>query len=355
MVLLLVGLVLFGIYHFSAISTERERTAIVYKQLVLARHNLATMCACPVERADVDVEPPNGGQSQDDEDEDEDENDDVAEEFVDRLIPQSALFEEQYIAVVVEPRENPFLVPAVLNVLANLPRTWRVQVFHSSENYKWLANSRLSDYEAEGRVIFSQVHVPSSRTGYSDMLKTIEFWERVRGEKVLIFQADSVLCSASPFKVDHFLEYDYIGASWPHRPGGMDVGNGGVSIRTRSVMIKAVQAALGQFRDSEDLLFATFVPKVGGRVAPRESADEWATEMRWNPSAPLPFAVHKPQFWIDNPNELPGLHDLYLRCPEAKMLPRTLERTAMWVDNARARGAWHPWEDFQNYQDHRSP
>ena len=35
---------------------------------------------------------------------------------------------------------------------------------------------------------------------------------------------------------DEFLEYDYIGAPWPHWPEGIQVGNGGFSLRSRKLM-----------------------------------------------------------------------------------------------------------------------
>jgi hypothetical protein len=46
------------------------------------------------------------------------------------------------VAVIVEPREHALLIPVLLNVLANLPPTWYIQVFHGSANEAFLRGSQ---------------------------------------------------------------------------------------------------------------------------------------------------------------------------------------------------------------------
>ena len=59
----------------------------------------------------------------------------------------------------------------------------------------------------------------------------------LHGEKILIYQEDSILFRSN---IDMFLHYDYIGAPFPKyqndTPNG--VGNGGFSLRSKSIMIK---------------------------------------------------------------------------------------------------------------------
>ena len=38
------------------------------------------------------------------------------------------------------------------------------------------------------------------------------FWEAVVGKKALVFQPDSIMCRQSTYKMDAFVEYDYVGA-----------------------------------------------------------------------------------------------------------------------------------------------
>ena len=78
---------------------------------------------------------------------------------------------------------------------------------------------------------------PSS---YSELLLTKEFWNNFEGEKLLIYQEDSLLFHGH---IDNFLKYDYIGAPWPHRQddNSLGVGNGGFSLRSKSKMIECIE------------------------------------------------------------------------------------------------------------------
>ena len=70
-----------------------------------------------------------------------------------------------------------------------------------------------------------------TREEYSIMLLNSSFWRRFYGEKLLIFQEDTIIFR----KLDQkFLEYDYIGAPLED----YSIGNGGLSLRSKSVMIK---------------------------------------------------------------------------------------------------------------------
>ena len=63
------------------------------------------------------------------------------------------------------------------------------------------------------------------------MLLNSKFWKQFVGEKLLLYQEDSLIFR----KIDkYFLEYDYIGAPFYNK----DVGNGGFSLRSKSVMIE---------------------------------------------------------------------------------------------------------------------
>jgi hypothetical protein len=69
------------------------------------------------------------------------------------------------------------------------------------------------------------------------------FWEATTpAEHVLLFQADSILCSNSPQNIDDFLEYDFVGAPIDS-DRGLGLGwNGGLSIRNRKMCLDIVKA-----------------------------------------------------------------------------------------------------------------
>ena len=67
------------------------------------------------------------------------------------------------------------------------------------------------------------------------MLKHL--WPFIRTEHILVIQYDGMAIDANNW-TDDFLNYDYIGASWPwaHHPPGFKVGNGGFSLRSRRLL-----------------------------------------------------------------------------------------------------------------------
>lgn len=70
---------------------------------------------------------------------------------------------------------------------------------------------------------------------YSLLLMQISFWDLFHGEKLLIYQEDSLLFHN---KIEPFLNYDYIGAPWSKEQDDniYHVGNGGFSLRSREKM-----------------------------------------------------------------------------------------------------------------------
>ena len=48
----------------------------------------------------------------------------------------------------------------------------------------------------------------------NDMMMTEDFWNKVVGDTILYFQADSMICPNSEFKVSDFEHFDYIGGYW---------------------------------------------------------------------------------------------------------------------------------------------
>ncbi len=74
----------------------------------------------------------------------------------------------------------------------------------------------------------------------SEFLTTPWFWEQLApADHVLIFQADSILCSNSVARVDDFLMWDLIGA--PINPQYGAGYNGGLSIRNRLMTLDIVK------------------------------------------------------------------------------------------------------------------
>ena len=84
---------------------------------------------------------------------------------------------------------------------------------------------------------------PATHTGYNDLLLSKKFWSHFDTEYVLIHQEDSLIFKDN---LKDFTKFDYIGAAWdPKSPDAealqhMHVGNGGLSLRKVSVMLRAI-------------------------------------------------------------------------------------------------------------------
>ena len=100
----------------------------------------------------------------------------------------------------------------------------------------------------------------------------------------LIVQWDGHVLNCEKWE-PQFLHYDYIGASWPQFSDGHDVGNGGFSLRSRRLM-RACQAAAFDDDHAEDIAIGrinrNWLESRGMRFAPKEIADEFATERAGN-------------------------------------------------------------------------
>lgn len=60
-------------------------------------------------------------------------------------------------------------------------------------------------------------------------------WELYPTEKVLIFDDATALCANSPHRVEHYTQYDWVGAAWKWAKEGSPFawgGNGALSIRS---------------------------------------------------------------------------------------------------------------------------
>jgi len=225
------------------------------------------------------------------------------------LKSESVSFENM--AAIVELRSTARLVTTVLNVIHNIPENWPIQIFYSESNAEFINKSRLSTHVQSGKIILTKLdnYEGNDFSHYTNFLFTdISFWEQVRGEKVLFFQIDSIMCSNSPHKITDYLKYDYIGAPWNHREPR--VGNGGFSLRSKNktlILLKKMRYCGG---DNEDVWYSKHMSSVG-TIAPLNIAKTFSIESIFYVN---PLAVHK--------MVLGGmeLKELCEACPDARLV-----------------------------------
>lgn len=111
------------------------------------------------------------------------------------------------------------------------------------------------------------------------------FWDKIRAERVLVFQSDSVLCGASPHRVSHFEHLGYVGClsapdgrmgpaapSLVHAPYFAIWGSGGLSFRRKSAALACLAARRGLPSSyPEDLLFSRCVDEGLGAPPPNSA------------------------------------------------------------------------------------
>lgn len=219
------------------------------------------------------------------------------------------------IAVLVEFRTNDLIVTVVHNVNIHIPLTWPIQIFHGEANENFIRNSTLAPLIASGKVFLSSIKGVYGRNQTHKLLLDPQFWERVRGEKILFFQIDSIMCSNSPHKITDFLQYDYIGAPWD--PSWFIfskvqlVGNGGFALRSRSKSLALLKLFPNVRKMPEDVYYALNLHRVNGSVAPLNVAKTFAVESVYYDR---PLGVHR------FPLRCSYRRKLFQTCPESLII-----------------------------------
>lgn len=114
---------------------------------------------------------------------------------------------------------------------------------------------------------------------------------QVGGSHVLVMQWDSFILDAAAWD-PAFLDYDYLGAPWPHRVP--PVGNGGFSLRSRRLLDALQDPAIRDFQPEDYCICELYRDRLEGehgvRFAPPELARRFSFELE-EPSGPA-FGFH---------------------------------------------------------------
>jgi Protein of unknown function (DUF5672) len=152
------------------------------------------------------------------------------------------------VALIIETRRS-LLLPALLtHFISVLPPAWTVQLVGLEESFSNVReSSALSRNIQSGKLVLRDLpdyYPVTSQELVSITLTNITFYEEfVRpAEWLLIFQTDSIICSASEQSIDDWVNrgYDWAGAPWTDEGKG---GNGGLSLRHVPPIVKLLQNA----------------------------------------------------------------------------------------------------------------
>ena len=217
-------------------------------------------------------------------------------------------------AVLIEYRIFPHTNFLIRNAILKLGVKWSYTVVCGNLNYEFMKNMclKISKNIKVIKTNFDNL-IPND---YNTFLSSIQFWNLLYGKKILIYQEDSFIFKNN---IEDFIEYDYIGAPWPKNTNDTPncVGNGGISLRTKEVMIDVINKI--SIKDTvvnkstkiymknsnltvcpEDVYFSLNMQQFKiGSVADFDTAFKFSSESINNPNS---FAGHN--FWLSDKNWL---------------------------------------------------
>lgn len=219
-------------------------------------------------------------------------------------------------AVIIETSIISTLIPIILHFSNVLSPIWGITLFTLEET--WIEPSSavfqraLKSGRIEVRFLPSDAELTSSH-GVSVFLTSPWIWEQLElAERVLLFQADSILCSKSQDLVENYLEYDYAGAPIASQYG--QGYNGGLSIRNPRLFLEIVKETdfLTSGQSFEDQFFYGKLKEKNAKMPTEDIAKRFSVETIYYET---PLGYHQPQRW-----QAKNMDAIEAWCPEVKML-----------------------------------
>jgi hypothetical protein len=213
-------------------------------------------------------------------------------------------------AVLIEYRCFPHVYFIIMNAILKLGTKWSFSIICGNLNYEFM--KKLCSKISNNIKIIKTNYDNLMPNDYNVFLTSIDFWNLLHGNKILIYQEDSFIFKKN---IEEFIEWDFIGAPWPKNTNDTPnrVGNGGLSLRTKQKMINVIKKIPIQntlMNEStkiymknnnltycpEDVYFSLNMQKFNiGKVANFDAAFNFSSESINNPNS---FAGHN--FWISD-------------------------------------------------------
>lgn len=211
---------------------------------------------------------------------------------------------ETHTAIIIEPRSSKqaALEFVINNIIETLDNKWNLIIFHGPDNGEKVRAyvDGLSETQRK-RITLENIDKNNMNTEeYNELMMSHVILDKIPTEMFLIVQTDSMLCGAGIKGLDKFMKYDYVGAPWKDTN---TVGNGGFSLRRKSVMKRIVDKCSRTMKEgvphNEDGFFSVGCDEVPVKKPSVEEAKEFAVETMYNDKAPV--GLHKT--WYFNPEK----------------------------------------------------
>lgn len=231
--------------------------------------------------------------------------------------------------VIVEPREHKMLKYVCENFHKNMCKSWDMYVFHGKTHGE---HAKDATENIKGRKVFL---IPLEKDNYTAddynyTFKSLDFWNKVKAENILVFQTDAVLCPASKYKIKDFMNFDYIGCgsfnnaignsinSWGKDPSSRNYnfyGIGGLSFRKNSFQKQCIKHNPNvDPKFAEDVFYSECVAK---SINKPKSARDLANFCTQDNFASKSFGAHKTTYMKNGHSE-----PFYQFCPAARAIKK---------------------------------
>lgn len=216
------------------------------------------------------------------------------------LIKHKQLFDEHNIkikrgfdksAVLIDSRIDEKIELVIKNFMYYLHNDWNLIIFFTENNEEYIRTiaQNIGDVtliKINEKYIDAQI--------YNNILRSKSFYDIIDSEHILIFQMDTLLRKPIP---DKFLKYSYVGAPWmktlPHVTFAGEVGNGGLSLRSKRAMIHIIDNLIMPPQLNEDVFFSTGCNLLNLIKPTTEEAKEFSVESVFYED---PIGLHAPFF-----------------------------------------------------------
>ncbi|KAI0402954.1 hypothetical protein F4802DRAFT_573867 [Xylaria palmicola] len=235
-------------------------------------------------------------------------------------------FNASKVALLIEPRPLPHLVPLVLHMASVVPPDWRFVFVGTNQSVASVARSYATKHQqAVGKLDLLVLPVPwdiDSKEKVHRLLTDIRFYDEFLPgvEWLLKYEHDSILCANSATGLNEWLGWDWAGA--PRTVDDRFSGNGGLSLRRVST-IRRVLEFQERYNDTapEDEWFGTRVWVLPGAKVASGKEGQLAVEDQYIPNA-MGFHVRDgghgiaDSVWKD-PGQRKAIFDY---CPELSLI-----------------------------------
>jgi hypothetical protein len=185
--------------------------------------------------------------------------------------------------VIVEPRQHANFEFVCKTMLRFTNEEWGIHIFHGNQNETFVKGF----FQDNPNVVYTNLNKANlTIEDYNDLLTSVWFYEQIKSNYFLIFQTDSCLLKEG---VEDFVQYDYIGAPWPHLKN--QVGNGGFSLRSKEFCLRICNTIERKPKENEDVYFSTNGMKTNSNIASYDVACKFSCEQITTKS--LSLGVHK--------------------------------------------------------------